>query len=90
MRKVLGWLAIAIGISIVLIVAADIIQLGRYLRAENHELTLGLITSDPQLWRRWAIFLFVAAVVLANGLIVIRSPRDQPARSDSADASRKS
>ncbi len=89
MRKVLGWLAIAIGISIVLIVAVDMIQLGRYLRAENHELTLGLITSDPQLWHRWALFLFVAAVILANGLLVIRIPRDQPPRSNSTDASRR-
>ena len=75
MRKLLGWLAIAIGISIVVIVAVDIVEVGQYLRAENHELTLGLIFNDPQLWRRWALFLFVAAVVLANGLMVIRSPR---------------
>ena len=72
MRRALGWTALATGVALILMCVGDVIQFTQFLHAHKLEWSLGIIRNNPAMPGRWALWLFVSAVLIGNGALAIR------------------
>jgi len=66
MARILRWAGLLTGIALILFCISDMVQSTQFLHSHGLNWSWAMLKADPMLPGRWAMWLFVAVVLLGN------------------------